>query len=195
MSSDKSGLLIRPDIRFPKSTLIIRLLIASTHWDLRDMYPNPLTLVSFWMCYDSPNFRWLGRGSMFVFSKNQFQTLMGIDEKWRAHKLLDLGVICCTLYLFISPWQLPWYLASYISESSLPLAHYLILLWFIWLCRSLRVSCDLRLISVGRGWWWRGHSENGFTLWRNSCHRIVCHHATQASWQGLPVCFTSWNCW
>ena len=33
----------------------------------------------------------LGRGSMFVFSRAQFQKLMGISENWRAKRLLDLG--------------------------------------------------------------------------------------------------------
>ncbi|XP_072024877.1 protein-L-histidine N-pros-methyltransferase-like isoform X2 [Amphiura filiformis] len=33
----------------------------------------------------------LGRGSMFVFSTNQFRTLLGISETWKADHLLDLG--------------------------------------------------------------------------------------------------------
>ena len=33
----------------------------------------------------------LGRGSMFVFSTTQFQTLLGVGEGWRAGRLLDLG--------------------------------------------------------------------------------------------------------
>ncbi|XP_028332956.1 LOW QUALITY PROTEIN: protein-L-histidine N-pros-methyltransferase [Gouania willdenowi] len=33
----------------------------------------------------------LGRGSMFVFSEDQFQQLLRISPDWRAHRLLDLG--------------------------------------------------------------------------------------------------------
>lgn len=33
----------------------------------------------------------LGRGSMFVLSNQQFQTLLGVDSIWRAGHLLDLG--------------------------------------------------------------------------------------------------------
>ncbi|AWP17221.1 putative methyltransferase-like protein 9 isoform 2 [Scophthalmus maximus] len=33
----------------------------------------------------------LGRGSMFVFSGEQFQQLLQIDPEWRAERLLDLG--------------------------------------------------------------------------------------------------------
>ncbi|KPP72447.1 methyltransferase-like protein 9-like, partial [Scleropages formosus] len=33
----------------------------------------------------------LGRGSMFVFSSNQFRGLLGISPDWRGGKLLDLG--------------------------------------------------------------------------------------------------------
>ncbi|XP_074644771.1 protein-L-histidine N-pros-methyltransferase-like isoform X2 [Tubulanus polymorphus] len=33
----------------------------------------------------------LGRGSMFVFSRNQFHSLIQKDETWKAKKLLDLG--------------------------------------------------------------------------------------------------------
>lgn len=36
-------------------------------------------------------FRFLGRGSMFVFSVEQFQQLLGINPEWRAERLLDLG--------------------------------------------------------------------------------------------------------
>ena len=35
--------------------------------------------------------RILDRGSMFVFSNAQFQRLMGVDEAWKAGRLLDLG--------------------------------------------------------------------------------------------------------
>ncbi|KAF7705079.1 hypothetical protein HF521_020365 [Silurus meridionalis] len=33
----------------------------------------------------------LGRGSMFVFSQNQFRQLLQIDPDWKGEKLLDLG--------------------------------------------------------------------------------------------------------
>ncbi|XP_053550833.1 protein-L-histidine N-pros-methyltransferase isoform X2 [Bombina bombina] len=33
----------------------------------------------------------LGRGSMFVFSPEQFQRLLKIGPEWKAHRLLDLG--------------------------------------------------------------------------------------------------------
>lgn len=35
--------------------------------------------------------RFLGRGSMFVFSTQQFQQLLQISSEWRAERLLDLG--------------------------------------------------------------------------------------------------------
>ena len=36
-------------------------------------------------------FRILDRGSMFVFSNAQFQTVMSVDESWNTGTLLDLG--------------------------------------------------------------------------------------------------------
>uniref|UniRef100_A0A8C3I2B4 Methyltransferase 9, His-X-His N1(pi)-histidine n=1 Tax=Chrysemys picta bellii TaxID=8478 RepID=A0A8C3I2B4_CHRPI len=33
----------------------------------------------------------LGRGSMFVFSSEQFQRLLKINPEWKSHRLLDLG--------------------------------------------------------------------------------------------------------
>lgn len=33
----------------------------------------------------------LDRGSMFVFSNAQFQTIMSVDESWKTGTLLDLG--------------------------------------------------------------------------------------------------------
>jgi len=33
----------------------------------------------------------VGRGSMFVFSPAQFQTLLGISSDWKRDSLLDLG--------------------------------------------------------------------------------------------------------
>ncbi|XP_023792502.1 methyltransferase-like protein 9 isoform X4 [Cyanistes caeruleus] len=33
----------------------------------------------------------LGRGSMFVFSPEQFQRLLKINPEWKSHRLLDLG--------------------------------------------------------------------------------------------------------
>ncbi|XP_063077298.1 methyltransferase-like protein 9 [Engraulis encrasicolus] len=33
----------------------------------------------------------LGRGSMFVFSGDQFRSLLGVGAEWRAERLLDLG--------------------------------------------------------------------------------------------------------
>lgn len=36
-------------------------------------------------------FRILDRGSMFVFSNAQFQTIMSVDESWKTGTLLDLG--------------------------------------------------------------------------------------------------------
>ena len=35
--------------------------------------------------------RLLGRGSMFVFSPDQFQRLLKINPDWKTHRLLDLG--------------------------------------------------------------------------------------------------------
>ncbi|KAA8581034.1 hypothetical protein FQN60_002615 [Etheostoma spectabile] len=35
--------------------------------------------------------KFLGRGSMFVFSEEQFHRLLGIGPDWRADRLLDLG--------------------------------------------------------------------------------------------------------
>lgn len=35
--------------------------------------------------------RLLGRGSMFVFSPDQFQRLLRINPDWKTHRLLDLG--------------------------------------------------------------------------------------------------------
>ena len=35
--------------------------------------------------------RLLGRGSMFVFSPDQFQRLLKINRDWKTHRLLDLG--------------------------------------------------------------------------------------------------------
>lgn len=35
--------------------------------------------------------RFLGRGSMFVFSTEQFQRLLRIGPEWRTERLLDLG--------------------------------------------------------------------------------------------------------
>lgn len=37
------------------------------------------------------HFRLLGRGSMFVFSPEQFQRLLKINPEWKSHRLLDLG--------------------------------------------------------------------------------------------------------
>lgn len=36
-------------------------------------------------------FRLLRRGSMFVYSQQQFRNLLGIDELWKAGSMLDLG--------------------------------------------------------------------------------------------------------
>ncbi|EDO37060.1 predicted protein [Nematostella vectensis] len=33
----------------------------------------------------------LNRGSMHIFSAQQFRSLLGVDDKWKANKLLDLG--------------------------------------------------------------------------------------------------------
>lgn len=35
--------------------------------------------------------RFLGRGSMFVFSGDQFRRLLQISSDWRGNRLLDLG--------------------------------------------------------------------------------------------------------
>lgn len=35
--------------------------------------------------------RLLGRGSMFLFSSDQFRKLIGIDERWKGDSVLDLG--------------------------------------------------------------------------------------------------------
>ncbi|XP_039599022.1 methyltransferase-like protein 9, partial [Polypterus senegalus] len=35
--------------------------------------------------------RLLGRGSMFVFSSEQFRQLLGVTSDWRTKRLLDLG--------------------------------------------------------------------------------------------------------
>ena len=37
------------------------------------------------------SFRYLNRGSMFVFSQEQFKTLMDLDDSCRDASLLDLG--------------------------------------------------------------------------------------------------------
>lgn len=36
-------------------------------------------------------YRFLGRGSMFVFSQEQFRQLLQIRPDWKGEKLLDLG--------------------------------------------------------------------------------------------------------
>jgi len=48
------------------------------------------TLLTFFMSHTSAN-GWLRRGSMHVFSRQQFVRLLGVSEAWRADRLLDLG--------------------------------------------------------------------------------------------------------
>ncbi|XP_070574202.1 protein-L-histidine N-pros-methyltransferase-like isoform X2 [Ptychodera flava] len=46
----------------------------------------------------------LGRGSMFVFSSQQFQDLMQIQDGWKAGKLLDLGAGDGMVTKFMEPY-------------------------------------------------------------------------------------------
>jgi len=51
--------------------------------------------------------RLLQRGSMFVFSRSQFQQLLGVEANWTTETLLDLGnilaaVLCITFHTVCS---------------------------------------------------------------------------------------------
>lgn len=52
-----------------------------------------LNLSMIFISYRDPSlgFRFLGRGSMFVFSIEQFRQLLQINQEWKAERLLDLG--------------------------------------------------------------------------------------------------------
>lgn len=57
---------------------------------------SSLLLLVYQLCLSSCDvfffyLRFLGRGSMFVFSVEQFQQLLRISPEWRAERLLDLG--------------------------------------------------------------------------------------------------------
>ncbi|KAK2191304.1 hypothetical protein NP493_54g00026 [Ridgeia piscesae] len=60
-------------------------------WIFMQLYHSlARSLLSWFMSSTSVN-GFLQRGSMFVFSKAQVESLLGISEKWKANKLLDLG--------------------------------------------------------------------------------------------------------
>ncbi|XP_066521083.1 methyltransferase-like protein 9 isoform X2 [Hoplias malabaricus] len=59
----------------------------------------------------------LGRGSMFVFSRNQFQSLLKIETDWRGEKLLDLGAGDGGITDIMSSY----FREIYVTEVSLPM--------------------------------------------------------------------------
>lgn len=60
-------------------------------WVFMQIYHSIVKSVLSWFMETTSINGWLGRGSMFVFSRSQFRQLMDVDETWRGDTLIDLG--------------------------------------------------------------------------------------------------------
>jgi len=60
-------------------------------WLFTELFHSFLKYVLSWVMHQTSINGLLQRGSMFVFSREQFLRIMGIDEMWRSGRLLDLG--------------------------------------------------------------------------------------------------------
>ncbi|KAI0234730.1 Methyltransferase-like protein 9 [Lamellibrachia satsuma] len=60
-------------------------------WIFTQLYHSLARSVLSWFMSSTSVNGFLRRGSMFVFSKAQVEGLLGISQKWKADKLLDLG--------------------------------------------------------------------------------------------------------
>uniref|UniRef100_A0A3P8UPG6 Methyltransferase 9, His-X-His N1-histidine n=1 Tax=Cynoglossus semilaevis TaxID=244447 RepID=A0A3P8UPG6_CYNSE len=65
--------------------------VEKSSWVLTQLYHSFVSTVLSPVVSRTSINGFLGRGSMFVFSVEQFQQLLGINPEWRAERLLDLG--------------------------------------------------------------------------------------------------------
>lgn len=60
-------------------------------WVFMQIYHSIVKSILSWFVENTSINGWLGRGSMFVFSRSQFTQLLDIDELWKGESMLDLG--------------------------------------------------------------------------------------------------------
>ncbi|VDM31610.1 unnamed protein product [Hydatigera taeniaeformis] len=74
-----------------ETTLFLKSCFDKSNWLFTQLYHTiSRSILTWFMTLTSCN-GLLNRGSMFVFSSTLFRYLLGVDENWKAQKLLDLG--------------------------------------------------------------------------------------------------------
>lgn len=62
-----------------------------SEWLFTQLYHSLVKSLFSWFMENTSINGWLGRGSMFVYSRSQFTKLLDIDKDWKGDSMLDLG--------------------------------------------------------------------------------------------------------
>ncbi|XP_060592836.1 protein-L-histidine N-pros-methyltransferase-like [Ruditapes philippinarum] len=86
-------------------------------WVFMQIYHSIAKSLLSWFMENTSINGWLGRGSMFVFSRQQFMQLMDIDVDWKGENLLDLGAGDGE----VTKMMAPYFHQTYATETSKPM--------------------------------------------------------------------------
>ncbi|XP_045192479.1 protein-L-histidine N-pros-methyltransferase-like isoform X2 [Mercenaria mercenaria] len=86
-------------------------------WVFMQIYHSVAKSLLSWFMENTSINGWLGRGSMFVFSRSQFTQLLDIDEDWKEESLLDLGAGDGE----VTKMMAPYFNHIYATETSKPM--------------------------------------------------------------------------